>query len=82
MSGYLKWCARALIREPMAWAMVLITLGLIAAAMGCPAPWPQYTVSLGAIVVFGCTLRLALQVSYERYRREQQYIVDQIRGKQ
>jgi len=79
--GFSKWIARRVIAEPLAWAAALTVLGLVAAAAGCPQPWPMYTVTLGAGIILMYTLRMALQVAYERYQREQQDLVDQLRRK-
>jgi hypothetical protein len=76
-----KWVARRMIAEPLAWAVILMILGLVAAAAGCPAPWPGYTTVLGAGITLIYTLRMALQIAYERYQREQQDIVDRLRRK-
>jgi hypothetical protein len=81
MRGYLKWLGRNIAREPLTWAVILMVLGLLASAAGCPAPWPTYTASLGAVIMLVYVLRLAVQVSYERYQREQQDLVDQLRRK-
>jgi hypothetical protein len=81
MLGYMKWLVRNTAKEPLAWATVLMVLGLIAPAAGCPQPWPIYTVSLGATIMLVCVLRLIIQVSYGRYQREQQDLVDELRRK-
>lgn len=79
--GFSKWIARRVIAEPLAWAAALMVLGLMAAAAGCPTPWPMYTVTLSSGLILMYTLRMALQVAYERYQREQQDLVDQLRRK-
>jgi len=81
MRGYMKWLVRNTAREPLAWGTALMLLGLVAAAAGCPQPWPVYKVTLGAGIILMYTLRMALQVAYERYQREQQDLVDQLRRK-
>ena len=78
MIGYLKWCSRKLVSEPLAWTAAVMLLGFAAAAAGCPDPWPQYTAMLGVVIMLVYTLGLMLQVSYQR---KQQEIVDQLQGK-
>ena len=79
--GFSKWIARRVATEPLAWATALMMLGLAAAVAGCPPPWPMYSVTLGAGIILMYTLRMALQLAYERYQREQQDLVDQLRRK-
>lgn len=78
MQGYLKWLMRNMAREPLTWASAVMLLGFVAAATGCPDPWPQYIMISGVMIMLVYALRIMLQTSYQRYRREQQDIMDQL----
>lgn len=81
ISGYLQWCARAMIREPLMWGLMLNILGMVALMAGCPAPWPQAMGILGmAIITFNVIYHI-IAISYYRYQREQQETLEELRRK-
>ena len=81
ISGYVKWCARAMIREPLMWGLMLNILGFVALVSGCPAPWPQAMGIMGMAIVAFSVIYHIIAISYHQYQREQQQTMDQLRRK-
>ena len=81
IAGYLRWCARGMIREPVAWGLVTVLLASVAFVGGCPAPWPQAMAVLGVAIMAFTTIYHIIAMSYHQYQREQQDTLDQLRRK-
>lgn len=79
--GYLRWCARGMLREPLAWGLVMNILAALAYLGGCPAPWPQAMAVFGIAITVFAALYYLVSVTYHQYRREQQNVLDQLRRK-
>ena len=79
--GYLRWCARGMIREPLAWGLAMVLLAFAAFATGCPAPWPQALALFGASIMAFTAIYYIIAMSYHQYQREQQDTLDQLRRK-
>lgn len=81
MTGYLRWCTRAMVREPLMWGLMLNILGFMALMAGCPAPWPQAMGIMGIAIAAFSVLYHIIAISYYRYQREQHETMEELRRK-
>ena len=81
IAGYLHWCARGMIREPLVWGLAMVLLSWVASVGGCPAPWPQAMAVFGVSIMAFTAIYHIIAMSYHQYQREQQDTLDQLRRK-
>ena len=80
--GFVLWCARGMIREPIAWGLMINILAFVAFITGCPAPWPQYMSMFGITILVMSVLYYVIAISYIQYQREIDETARELRRKQ
>ena len=80
--GYVMWCVRGSVREPVAWGFLLNIVAFLALITGCPAPWPQYMSMAGMTILVMSVLYYVTAISYSQYLRELDDTARELRRKQ
>lgn len=80
--GYVTWCVRGMIREPIAWGLMINILAFVALISGCPAPWPHYMSMFGITILVMSVLYHVIAISYTQYQRELDDTARELRRKQ
>ena len=80
--GFVMWCLRGSVREPIAWGLMINVLAGVALVAGCPAPWPQYMSMFGLTILAMSILYHVTAISYTQYQRELDETARELRRKQ
>ena len=79
IKGYVLWCLRKLVRDPLAWGVALNVVAVVALMGGCPAPWPHVMGAVGVILIAFTVIFYLVKISYGFYRTEQNDIIEHLR---
>lgn len=79
--SFLRWEFRGCTRSAGFWGIIIILLGAIMFATGCPRPWPFYTVMLGFLINLADCVYSFVRFRISMYKFEQESIARKLKEK-
>jgi hypothetical protein len=72
--SFLRWEFQGCTRSASFWGAVVVVIGGIMFAVGCPTPWPFYTILLGFAMNFVDLVYSFLKFRISMYKLEQESV--------
>lgn len=82
IKGFLSWQLNGNLSNPSFYGVIISVLGLVAALVDCPAPWPMIMNIGGLLIVMVDLIYSWFKWSYHLYRMEQDRIMRELERKE